>query len=479
MSKFLQKRGLWTRYKDDTKGNFALIWAFGLTATLVSVGAGLDLSTTARVTTTSQAAADQVALTAAVFYSSYERLPENSEEGFVDNQIYRADDAGFNFPNSVHGGNRRVRIRANYNEEDGYVDVAVTGRVRTNFMGMFNRKFRTIPFSSTARANFKEVAIKNPASITLVLDNSGSMSWDDKPAECERQWQQTSSWSGRWVDVCESPSDADRRIDGLTASVENFMDTIDGFVGPQSVTGRRVLRTGMIPYDDSIIQSREVDMKWGIISDTQINRMRPSGSTNSAPPIAKAWDWLQDENDVHEAETGEDNPLRYMIFMTDGQNSATPRWYELEGTEYWRGQYCYTRNGRTRCRYYYDTSPTRPNWGYGMNWEEGELISPSDRDSKNTCTAMKAQGVRVFTIGFALEPGIYMTNYRDTFKNDYYSENDTRTISSSTTDAAYSMLADCASSADDFVRAEDANSLDHAFRIIGETIVEDVIRLSE
>ncbi len=478
MSKFLKQGGLWARYKNDTKGNFALIWAFGLTATLVSVGAGLDLTTTARVTTTSQAAADQVALASAVFYSTHERMPEDSDEGFVDNQVYRADDAGFNFPNSVHGGNRRVRIRANYDEDAGVVDVTVSGRVRTNFMGMFSRKYRTIPFSSTARANFRELAIKNPASITLVLDNSGSMSWDDKPAECERVWVNYGSWGGRYETRCVSPDDAERRIDGLTTSVENFMDTIDGFVGPQAVTGQRVLRTGMIPYDDSIISIRQVEMQWGVISDNAINRMRPSGSTNSAPPIARAWEWLQDENDVHEAETGEDNPLRYMIFMTDGQNSQTPQWFQKDGTNFWRGRYCWYRGGRN-CRYYYDTSTSRPDWGYGMDWEEGERISPSDRDSKNTCAAMKTQGVRVFTIGFALDPGNYMTNYRTTFNSNSYRSDHHQTISTDTTNAAYAMLADCASEQGDFVRAEDASSLDHAFEIIGETIVEEVIRLSE
>ena len=92
---------------------------------------------------------------------------------------------------------------------------------------------------------------------------------------------------------------------------------------------------------------------------------------------------------------------------------------------------------------------------------------------------MKAQGVRVFTIGFALEPGKYMTNYRSTFNNNNYAEDDTATIPSSTTDAAYTMLADCASSPDDFVPAADVDSLDAAFAVIGETIIQDVIRLSQ
>lgn len=477
MSKFLQQRGMWSRFKKDTHGNFALVWAFGLTATMMAVGAGVDFATASRVSTTAQAAADQVALSAAVFYSQNKRLPESSEEGFMDGQIYRGTDTGYDFPNSVHRGNRGVKFRANYDEDAGTVTVQVSGSVKTAFMSMFSRNYKTLKFSSEATANFKEVAIKNPASITLVLDNSGSMAWDDKPAECEWEWKRYGRY-GRWEEECESPSGAERRIDGLKNSVETFMDILDGYVGPQAVTGKRVLRTGMIPYDDEIINTREVDMKWGTLSDNEINRMRPAGATNSAPPIAQAWDWLQDENAVHSAETGEDNPLRYMIFMTDGQNSAAKQWYAKADTGLWRGWDCSGRYSRY-CIRAYETSSSRPSKRYHYDWEEGELISPSDRDSKNSCAAMKAQGVRVFTIGFALEPGKYLTNYRSTFNDNRYPEDDTATISSSTTDAAYTMLADCASSPDDFVPAADVDSLDAAFAVIGETIIQDVVRLSQ
>jgi len=172
MSNLLKQRGVWSRFKEDTHGNFAVVWAIGLTTTMLAVGAGIDLTTASRVSTTAQAAADQVALTSAVFYSQHQRFPENSEEGFVDGQLYRGDDAGYTFPNSVSGGSKRVKIRANYDEENGEVVVEVSGKVRTSFMGLFNARLRTLPFKNVSTANFKEIALKNPASITLVLDNS-------------------------------------------------------------------------------------------------------------------------------------------------------------------------------------------------------------------------------------------------------------------------------------------------------------------
>lgn len=456
MSKLLQQRGLWTRFKKDTQGNLTVVWALGLTVSLMALGAGIDVASSSRVSTTAQSAADQVALQAAVFYSNNERLPQNSDEGYMHGVTYKGDEAGFSFPYSVHGGNENVKIVATYDEHIGEVTVKVSGKVETAFMSMFNKKFETIDFSSEATAKFKNLQIKNPASIALVLDNSGSMSWDDTPANCN-------SFSN-----CSSPSGAARRIDGLKDSVEDFMAIIDNVVGPQAVTGKRVLRTGMIPYDDSIINNRTVDMEWGIISNSDIDAMSPSGSTNSAPPIAQAWEWLADENDIHEMETNEDNPLRYMIFMTDGQNSGTNQWFPKHGTGLWLGRKC----NSWRCWYGLYSSDTRPGIinGYG-NWEEGEYIIPADRDSKNSCAAMKAQGVRVFTIGFALEPGTYMTNYGPGYVQ-------TQTIDQNTTTAAYAMLADCASSADDFVAANDVESLEEAFHVIGETIIEEVVRLS-
>ena len=261
------------------------------------------------------------------------------------------------------------------------------------------------------------------------------------------------------------------------------MDLLDGYVNDQGAAGDRVLRTGLIPYNNTIIGTREVNMKWGILSNGDINSMSAGGGTNSAPPIAKAWEWLQREDDIHKAETGEDNPLKYMIFMTDGQNNGSPYWYPRDGTHYWRGIDCSgsknngkgkgNGNSNKNCQYAFRDSSTRPNIDNHHSWEEGEYVTESDYYSKNSCEAMKAQGVRVFTIGFALEPGTYLTNYPP------YLGQDEATITKDTTDAAYSLLADCASSADDFVAAEDVDELDSAFTIIGESIVEDVIRLSQ
>jgi Flp pilus assembly pilin Flp len=460
MSVFTNMKRTVRRFKKDESGSFVTVWGVGLLLTLTAIGTGVDLVGVSRVKGTAQSAADQVALAAAVFYSQHERMPESRDEGYMHETIYYGSESGFSFPASVKGGDEGVEILVNYDRSEGHVTVDVSGETETALMGIFG--IDTLPFRSVARARFKETEIKNPASITMVLDNSGSMGWDDTPAECTS----SSVWS------CSSPSQAMRRIDGLTDSVTNFMGVLNNFSGSQAVSGKRVLRTGMIPYDDAIINNREVRMKWGTVSQTAINRMAPSGSTNSAPPIARAWEWLQAENQVHENETGNSDPLRYMIFMTDGQNSDAPQWIQESGTNYWRGIDC--SRGRY-CYYTYKNSTSRPNIRGTYGWTEGKSERRSDAASKNTCQAMKDQGVRVFTIGYALEPGTYMTNY----PASWGAGNRVRTISQATTNSAYALLSDCASSGQDFVPAEDTDTLEEAFELIGQTIVEDVVRLSQ
>ena len=457
MTNYLKKPARWTRFKNDTSGSMTTIWGLTLSLAIAAIGTGIDLASASRVSTTAQSAADQVALAAAVFYSANERLPETREEGFMHGKTYRGDDAGFSFPNTVKGGNYGVKIRAYYDEEDGEVLVKVWGRTETALMGMFGTK--TIKFSGQATAKFKEIELKNPASITLVLDNSGSMLWDDTLADCSASWQSS----------CSAPSGAEPRIDGLKDSVIEFMDILDSVAGTQTASGTRLLRTGMIPYNSSIRSNAVVDMDWGLLSNSDVNQMYAGGGTNSSPPISEAWDWLQDEPDIHEAENGEDNPLRYMIFMTDGQNSGNRQWYQKANTNYWRGIQC----GWWSCWYIYRNDTSRPSIPNTYQWQEGEYTTAADRNSKTSCETMKANGVRVFTIGFALEPGRYMTNYPSNWNSPV------ATISTTTTDSAYSLLSDCASSGADFVMAEDTTSLSEAFEMIGQTIIQDVIRLSQ
>jgi len=78
----------------------------------------------------------------------------------------------------------------------------------------------------------------------------------------------------------------------------------------------------------------------------------------------------------------------------------------------------------------------------------GGNVQVSQNFAKDTCTAMKAQGIRVYTVGFKLT----QANATQTLQN-------------------------CATSANDFYAAEDGNALKSAFKAIAENIA--TLRLAE
>ena len=438
------------KFGDDEDGATALTFALGLVTLLGAVGMGMDISVASNNKIKAQSIADAVSLNAAVFVRDNNRAPLANEDGYQNGVTYTATEAGFDFGSTVIGD---VTIKVDYDMAGGTADVTVEGDSKTSLTSLFG--YQKIDFKASATASFFEANIKSPASIVFVADNSGSMAWLDKALTYN-------STTGLW----ERPTDGETRINALETATKQFMTDLDTLVGPQNVSGERVLRTGLLAFDSDIITSRTVTMDWGILSNGEIEAMSPSGATNSSPPMAEAKVWLDGESTHHSAETGE-SPLRYAIFLTDGVNTAGGyTWHADSSTDYWRKCVC----GYFSCYWqHYTSSYDWTSYGY----EEGEYRSNADTQTSATCTAMKNAGYRVFSIGFALKPGWYYDGTGSDTDFDNYER-----IYQSDTDKAYALLSGCASSGSDFVAADDAQQLRDAFTTIGNTIVEEVIRLS-
>jgi len=320
-------------------------------------------------------------------------------------------------------------------------------------------------FKAGATAKYKDVDSKDPASIVFVLDNSGSMSFDDLPVA-----------AGEW----EGPDEAVRRIDALKDVMTSFNDKLIalGANDDHSTPEGRFLRTGMLPYNENIISNRVVNMHWGTLDQgNNIDNMWPNGSTNSSPPMTEAWTWLQNEQSIHTSNSGK-SPLRVVIFMTDGKNTIGNNiWVEEEDTNHWRRPYTRTRCNWWRCwqftdHEYYPTdgpSPIPIEEPDGDGWTEGKIYFSSNYETQTKCQEMHAAGVKVYTIGFALEAGTYETNWNDP---EYVN------VTPDTKQKATALLSACASEGDNFILAEDAASLEAAFERIGNDIIEELIRLS-
>ena len=111
---------------------------------------------------------------------------------------------GYEFKGWVEGGAQNVEVNVVYDDNAKEARVTVSGKTVPTFIQLLGQQ--NLAFSSEAVVSYLDIDDKHPASITLVLDNSGSMAWDDKIAN----------------DDGTSPDDAAPRIEGLEFSVNQF-----------------------------------------------------------------------------------------------------------------------------------------------------------------------------------------------------------------------------------------------------------------
>lgn len=454
-------RNVLKRFKRDEEGQMALMMSVSAVAVISAAGAALDYTTLSNADSKAQSIADSVALNAAIFVKNNDAPPTSKQEGPYGS--YTAGELGYDVSSWVQNGASGVSVSVVYDDTLKEAKVTVSGKTLPTFAQVMGHD--TLDFKATSTVKYYDIELKDPASIVLVLDNSGSMGWDDKKIE----WNSNGSW---YV-----PSDAIPRIDALETSVKGFMTDLDNLVGDQTTapSGTRVLRTGMLAYNSNTISARTVNMKWGTVSDSKINAMSASGGTNSAPPMDTARTWMQSEDSFHENENGK-TPLKFAVFMTDGVNtSGGTTWVDAVDTEegetgFWRKWIC----GYYSCSYQSYSESDYPDYDFpGNGYEEGIYEMTANIDTLADCEAMKNAGVKVYSIGFALEPGWYEENDYNRYGNMQYEY-----INQDTSNSAYAFLTGCATDSSSFIKAENADSLEDAFKTIGNDIVQEIIRIS-
>lgn len=450
MIKIANGMSLLRRFTKNKDGNVSLIFGVSAVAVIGCMGAAMDYSTLRSAQARSQSIADQTALNAAIFVKNNDRPPTDIDEGFTEG-THTAEDLGYTYKGWVDGGARNVDINIVYDDNAKEARVTVSGKTIPTFIQVLGKQ--NLDFSVETVVSYLDVDETHPASIVLVLDNSGSMRWDS---------EKISATGIR-------PPNAESRMVGLQKSIRTFRDELRGRIGNQLRSdGLRVLRTGILPYNSEVVplqNDAERRMDWGFegVSETFIGSMTPAGSTNSNPPMAEAKAWLPLEDDEHriEAEINDDTyrqPLKFVIFMTDGQNtSGDYQLVEEDGTGYYYRQI----NGR----WYY----TRNAWWAGRNgYTEGRLKLDSDDKTIESCQQMHSQGTVVYTIGYALEVGEYF---------DEADPSNPKSVTEGTRSTAYSLLSACASEPEFFIQASDGDELEGAFDQIQNSIVKELIRI--
>ena len=439
------------RFAKDERGNFALTFAVGTTVVIGIIGASMDFSLASTATKRSQQIADAVALNGAVFIRNNGYTPTSLEEGGVPAGRHTAADLNYKYGDFVRNGAGGVNVDVVYDDKAKEVRVAVSGQTDTTFTRVLGHD--TVDFSTTATVSYMNIEDAHPASIALVLDNSGSMAWDDRIANSDGT----------------SPAGARERIHGLKKSVKTFRRDLNKRLGPQKAKDHRVLRMGMLPYSSDTIHKGVVPMRWGYVKNSEVNAMSASGSTNSNPPMATALEWMKKEDKAHadeakrKAEPDAREPLKFVILMSDGENTVggwefypndkAPVYWKV-GPNGWSGVWAWAYNPTTH-----------------VGYERGDLRRDTDRLTLESCKALKEEeNVEIFTIGYALQEGAYNMRIPSEKKKTYY-------VNAWTRANAWNLLQTCSSSDKHFIWAKNADELEAAFNRIQNSIVEELIRI--
>lgn len=382
--------GAYHKYATDKSGAFTLFWSLMVSTILLSVGAAFDLNSAVTAKIKAQSFADTIALTAAINVRANGGLPSTDIEGFIHNKSYNLSVIGFDLTPYVKTNenlNAENWVVVKYDTVAGQLTASISGNAKTVFMGMFG--INSMQFKSSSTVDYAVDDINNSLSLALVLDTSGSMYYYDETGT--------------------------KREDAMEAAALKLMQDLKTLVAGQEDNGR-ILRTGMIPYYSYIWWDKVVSMKWGQVSDYQINSLWEGGGTNASDSMELADTWMQSESGFHENETGRTDAKKYVILMTDGVNN----------------------------------------------------YSSYDTDTLAACTSMKDAGVAIYTIGYALNLQTYGS---DDPEKSY-------TPSQSEITRATNMLSECASSPAHFKTTDNNTNIDDIFDGIGAEIAAQFLRIS-
>ena len=424
---------------DDISGAFSLLWAVSMMAVLLSVGSGYDLAQLTKAQALAQYAADNMALSASI------AVDLDNNDRYVPGQSYpyaQIGTGGDDFTGSITGS---VQYDIVDDKDTGNTGLptndksrllaraTVSGTYRTAFMGIVPG-LSTLAFGATSDVAYS-AREGTPASIFFVVDNSGSMQdRDDNNV---------------------------KKIHSLIASMKDFMDTLGGI----ALHGDDIFRTALYPYNSNLITNKKVDPIWDVLSDSKINQMAAQGGTKSTNALSRARSKFTLENQIHDNENGHDDPLKFLIFMSDGANNGvttpqqctTTRIWVRRTDEYW---WKWRNNGSIRYKYYEPNHPN--NWYYVRrvpgHHEDRQVcvdlpqVSPVNDASLVECTSMKNSGVLIYSIAYD--------------------------VASHERAMAEAFMKACSSGVADYYRyASNGTDLQAVFDEIGESVVTEVVRI--
>lgn len=250
------------------------------------------------------------------------------------------------------------------------IGATVTASVDTTFMRILG--YQTIPVAVKASVMGGETVSKSAFSMYLVLDKSLSMSYDTDSKYSYKCG--TKTCTGTYS-----------KIESLVIAVNTLVDQFET-ADPED----KYVRVGAVSYNHE--KQKETPLVWGGTSaKSYAAKLKPEGLTNSSGAMLVAYQALQpttgkdSEDVIHKNKNGL-TPEKYIIFMTDGDNTKQ----------------------------------------VGRN-----IVSnpEADASTRATCASAKAAGIKIYTIAFmAPDNGKKLLNYCSSGTGYYYEPNDMSTL---------------------------------------------------
>jgi Flp pilus assembly protein TadG len=434
-----------SKFIDSTQGNVSVISSLGIIGLLLAVGSAIDFANVVDTNTALSSAVDAAALQASATGSS--------DTDTLDDRATAS--LGFNYNEAKYG----ELISRDLAVSGDILTLTATARYHTAFLRVFGIDHVDVPVTSAVMKGGVNIEL------ALVLDTTSSMSSRDMvslktAAKSLAETVINGDQSGYSTRVAVIPysygvnlgtmvSDARGTTTSGTCSSTgcdyySFTNS-SGSAATYGITNCATERTGSDAYTDANVKTSPVGSlyapnSWycrssneilpltsdiGTIED-RIDALEQGGAT--AGQVGVAWGWYTVSpnigmwtGDQAPAAYGTENTEKIVVIMTDGEFNIS---------------YC---NGVMSKNYYQGSDRINCNATNG---------SPTSQ-AKSLCTAMKAEGITVYTVGY--------------------------NISNTTT--AKSLLSDCASDSAKYYLSSSTAELEAAFSSIADEIVS--LRLSK
>ena len=480
------------RLAKDNKGSMAMTWGVSMTAIILSVGSAYDFSQLSKAQSMAQLAADNMALAASI------SIDFANEDRYVEFREYSYSELGG--PSEDFTGSMVGVVEYDVlDEHDPQLDIdgepildengdptykkliarsEVSGAYRPAFMSIIG--YDSIPFSAGSDVAYADTE-GTPASIFFVADNSGSMGWldDDGIVKINSLEDAMESFMSKLA-VLDTDGTDDTFRTALYPYTQDF--PTDDYPASPGIKVDGITYKNNCPggcrqsvADDGIVPSHVIAPEWGIISDSDISRMYDRQGTDSSGALQKAADKFSLEDQIHLDMNPEfftanqlEEPLKFMVFMSDGANNHSYEchveevWVENETAEYWwkinRRNRVVTRYREPRKSWRWNYVPSESDGtGYYEEQESCDVENHFNIRSLEACDQMKEAGVLVYAIAYDVQ-------------DDWRTSRDE-------IEEAETFMQSCSSGDNFFKSAGDASALQQAFEEIGDAVVTDVIRV--